>query len=69
VPLYAFENCHVAYRFAAAPPPRVSAFRSLGAHANVVAMESMMEELAAAKGSTRCRCALRTFQTLEPGAC
>ncbi|MBT2305116.1 xanthine dehydrogenase family protein molybdopterin-binding subunit [Variovorax paradoxus] len=50
VPMYGFEYCNIGYRFAATPPLRVSAFRSLGAHANVFAIESMMDELAAASG-------------------
>jgi len=48
VPIYEFGNCTVDYRFSAHSPLRTSALRSLGAHGNVFAIESMMDELAAA---------------------
>jgi CO/xanthine dehydrogenase Mo-binding subunit len=50
IPLYAFANLRVDYRFSPATPLRTSAFRSLGAQANVFAIESMLDELAAAAG-------------------
>jgi len=48
VPLYEFGECTVDYRFSAQSTLRTSALRSLGAHGNVFAIESMMDELAAA---------------------
>lgn len=48
VPIYEFGECTVDYRFSAHSPLRTSALRSLGAHGNVFAIESMMDELAAA---------------------
>lgn len=51
IPLYRFGGCEVVYSFSAATPLRSSALRSLGAHANVFAIESMLDELACACGS------------------
>ncbi|HZI84300.1 MAG TPA: molybdopterin cofactor-binding domain-containing protein [Casimicrobiaceae bacterium] len=48
IPLYAFPAQEIAYNFIADMPLRVSALRSLGAYANVFAIESFMDELAAA---------------------
>jgi nicotinate dehydrogenase subunit B len=48
IPLYDFPSQEVAYNFIAEMPLRVSALRSLGAYANVFAIESFMDELAAA---------------------
>jgi CO/xanthine dehydrogenase Mo-binding subunit len=48
VPLYDFPAQEVLYHFVAETPLRVSALRSLGAYANVFAIESFMDELAAA---------------------
>ncbi len=50
VPLYALPNVHLVHRFVPTMPLRVSAQRSLGAYANVFAIESFMDELAAAAG-------------------
>ena len=50
VPIYDIEECIVDYRFSAHSPLRTSALRSLGAHGNVFAIESMLDELAAAVG-------------------
>lgn len=47
-PLYDLPNMHVLYHFVPELPLRVSALRSLGAHLNVFAIESMMDELARA---------------------
>ncbi len=47
-PLYDLPNMHVLYHFVPDMPLRVSALRSLGAHLNVFAIESMMDELARA---------------------
>jgi len=51
LPLYAFPAQEIAYNFIADMPLRVSALRSLGAYANVFAIESFMDELAAAAGA------------------
>jgi CO/xanthine dehydrogenase Mo-binding subunit len=51
IPLYEFPNQRVANHFIERAPVRVSALRSLGAHANVFAIESFMDELAQAAGA------------------
>ncbi|HEX8011777.1 MAG TPA: molybdopterin cofactor-binding domain-containing protein [Casimicrobiaceae bacterium] len=48
IPLYDFPVQEIGYNFIADMPLRVSALRSLGAFANVFAIESFMDELAAA---------------------
>jgi CO/xanthine dehydrogenase Mo-binding subunit len=48
IPLYDFPTQEIAYNFIAEMPLRVSALRSLGAFANVFAIESFMDEVAAA---------------------
>ena len=48
IPLYDFPRQEVAYNFIAEMPLRVSALRTLGAYANIFAIESFMDELAAA---------------------
>ena len=48
IPLYAFPNARVTHHFIAQMPLRVSALRALGAYTNVFAIESFMDELAAA---------------------
>jgi CO/xanthine dehydrogenase Mo-binding subunit len=48
IPLYRLPNLRVQYHFTPAMPIRVSAMRSLGAHMNVFAIESLMDELALA---------------------
>jgi nicotinate dehydrogenase subunit B len=48
VPLYDFPNQRVMHHFLPQMPLRVSALRTLGAYANVFAVESFMDELAAA---------------------
>ncbi|MFL5092297.1 MAG: molybdopterin cofactor-binding domain-containing protein [Xanthobacteraceae bacterium] len=50
-PLYEFPNQRVLHHFIADMPIRVSALRTLGAYANVFAIESFMDELAAAAGT------------------
>jgi len=50
-PLYSFPNAHVVSHFLLEMPLRVSAMRSLGAYLNVFAIESFMDELAAAAGA------------------
>jgi nicotinate dehydrogenase subunit B len=51
VPLYDFPNERVTNHLVRAAPLRTSALRSLGAHANVFAIESFMDELAHAAGA------------------
>jgi len=46
IPLYDFPNQRVVNHFIEAMPLRTSALRSLGAYANVFALESFMDELA-----------------------
>jgi nicotinate dehydrogenase subunit B len=48
IPLYTLPNAHVVHHFLPDAPLRVSALRSLGAYCNVFAIESFMDELAAA---------------------
>jgi nicotinate dehydrogenase subunit B len=50
VPLYDFPRQRVVHHFIREMPLRVSALRTLGAYANVFAMESFMDELALAAG-------------------
>ncbi len=50
VPLYDFPVQRVINHFTEAQPLHVSALRTLGAHCNVFAVESFMDELAAAAG-------------------
>ncbi len=50
-PLYSFPNAHVVSHFLPEMPLRVSAMRSLGAYLNIFAIESFMDELAAAAGA------------------
>jgi nicotinate dehydrogenase subunit B len=50
VPLYDFPNQRVVNHLITGMPLRVSALRTLGAYANVFAIESFMDELAAAAG-------------------
>jgi CO/xanthine dehydrogenase Mo-binding subunit len=50
VPLYDFPNQRVVNHLISEMPLRVSALRTLGAYANVFAIESFMDELAAAAG-------------------
>jgi CO/xanthine dehydrogenase Mo-binding subunit len=49
-PIYAFPRKRVVKHFVPDPPLRVSSTRSLGAYANVFAIESFMDELALAGG-------------------
>lgn len=50
IPLYRFRNQRVVSHFLPDMPIRVSALRGLGAHLNIFALESFMDELAAAAG-------------------
>ena len=51
IPIYEFPNERVTNRLVKRMPLRVSALRALGATANVFAIESFMDELAAAAGA------------------
>jgi CO/xanthine dehydrogenase Mo-binding subunit len=51
IPLYEFANQRVTHHFIPDMPIRVSALRTLGAYANVFAIESFMDELANAIGA------------------
>jgi CO/xanthine dehydrogenase Mo-binding subunit len=51
IPLYDFPNQRVVNHYVRDMPVRTSALRSLGAYANVFAIESFMDELAAAAGT------------------
>ena len=50
VPIYALPACRIAYHLTKTPVLRTSALRSLGAYANVFAIESCMDELASLAG-------------------
>jgi nicotinate dehydrogenase subunit B len=50
IPIYTMPHQDIRYAFVADAPLRVSAIRSLGAFANIFAIESMMDEVAAAVG-------------------
>ena len=51
IPLYVFPNQRITNHYIARAPVRVAALRSLGAHTNVFALESFMDELAQAAGA------------------
>src|SRR5690606_9470273 len=51
IPLYEFPSQRVARHLVVDTPLRISALRALGGFANVFAIESMMDELAAACGA------------------
>lgn len=51
IPLYDFPNQRIVNHYVRDMPVRTSALRSLGAYANVFAIESFMDELAAAAGT------------------
>jgi nicotinate dehydrogenase subunit B len=51
IPLYDFPSQRVVHHFVQEMPIRASALRTLGAYANVFALESFMDELAAAAGA------------------
>ena len=51
VPLYTFANQRIVDHFIPDMPLRVSALRTLGGFGNVFALESMMDEVAAAAGA------------------
>lgn len=66
VPFYALPNARVTSHFIAKAPLRTSALRSLGAHCNVFAIESFMDELARTAGVDPL--AFRTTHLQDPRA-
>jgi CO/xanthine dehydrogenase Mo-binding subunit len=66
IPLYALPNVGVVHHFVPDMPLRVSAQRGLGAYHNIFAIESFMDELAAAAGADPVEFRLRHMQ--EPRA-
>jgi CO/xanthine dehydrogenase Mo-binding subunit len=66
IPLYDFPAQEIAYNFIADMPIRVSALRSLGAFANVFAIESFMDELAVAAAVDPIEFRLRHLKDLRP---
>jgi nicotinate dehydrogenase subunit B len=66
VPLYTFAQRRTVNHLLPAMPVRVSALRTLGAYANVFAVESFMDELAAAAGADPVEFRLR--QLADPRA-
>ena len=51
-PIYELPRQRIVKHFVAAMPLRTSSLRSLGAYANVFAIESFMDELAALRGAS-----------------
>jgi len=68
IPLYDFPAQEIAYNFIADMPIRVSALRSLGAFANVFAIESFMDELAVAAAVDPIEFRLRHLKDPRPRA-
>jgi len=66
IPIYRMPHQDIRYAFVADAPVRVSAIRSLGAFANIFAIESMMDEVAAAAGQDPI--ALRLMHLDDPRA-
>src|SRR4029450_10439550 len=66
IPLYDFPRQRVVHHFVQDMPIRVSALRTLGAYANVFALESFMDELAVAAGVDPI--AFRLAHLNDPGA-
>ncbi|MEA2834996.1 MAG: nicotinate dehydrogenase subunit [Methylobacteriaceae bacterium] len=62
IPLYALPNVNVVHHFVPDMPLRVSAQRGLGAYHNIFAIESFMDELAAAAGADPVEFRLRHMQ-------
>ena len=68
IPLYDFPNQRVVSNYIEAMPVRTSALRSLGAFANVFALESFMDELAAAADADPVQFRLRHLTDLRARA-
>jgi CO/xanthine dehydrogenase Mo-binding subunit len=62
IPLYRFPSVKVLKHYIAEAPLRTSALRTLGGYANVFALESFMDELAAAAGADPVEYRLRHLQ-------
>jgi nicotinate dehydrogenase subunit B len=68
IPLYAIPAVRVTKHYVTASPLRTSALRTLGAYANVFALESFMDELAAAAGADPVEFRLRHLQDMRARA-
>lgn len=68
IPIYEFPNQRVTNHLIKRMPVRVSALRALGATANVFAIESFMDELAAAAGADPVEFRLRHLKDLRARA-
>lgn len=68
IPLYSFPNQKIVNHLVVDMPVRVSALRTLGAYANVFAIESMMDELARAANIDPLRFRLNHLQDLRAKA-
>ena len=68
IPLYDFPSQRVVHHFVQDMPIRVSALRTLGAYANVFALESFMDELAVvtSSGSGNAPQGTANFSNMEP---
>src|SRR5256885_3275349 len=62
IPLYSLPQAKVVHHFLPTMPVRVSALRSLGAHMNVFAIESFIDELALRAGADPVEFRLRHLQ-------
>ena len=68
IPLYDFPNVQVVKHYIAEAPLRTSALRTLGGYANVFALESFVDELAAAAGADPVDFRLRHLKIHAPVA-
>jgi CO/xanthine dehydrogenase Mo-binding subunit len=68
IPLYTFANARVVHHFIPQMPLRVSALRSLGAYANIFALESFVDELARASMQDTVAFRLRHLDDPRAGA-
>jgi CO/xanthine dehydrogenase Mo-binding subunit len=62
IPIYQLPSARVIYHFIPAMPVRVSSLRALGAHLNVFAIESFMDELAVAAATDPVQFRLRHLE-------
>ncbi len=69
IPLYDIPNVKVVKHFMRESPLRTSALRALGAYANVFALESFMDEMAAAAGADPVEYRLRHMKDLLLRGC
>ncbi len=66
IPLYALPNARIVHRFIPEMPLRTSALRALGAYMNVFALESFMDEMAAAAETDPVEFRLRHLEDPAP---